>query len=353
MTQDLKPAHDALCRILSGRIAPDEWPWADDDSIWPQIFAVADANFSLTELHRELTRQAALSRVPEGMRQALLAADRLTRDRCAALRDQALEINALLQGRGIVPIWLKGATLLVGDGWQSRTRLMSDLDLWVPDPSQQREALLCLGQAGYVPKPAAQERDWENSHHYAPLFHPQRTATVEVHRHVVRKALAPVLPDSWARDRIESVQDGERMLYRLNLLARIRHSLVQCSLMSTPPLESGRIRLMKVMDLVALLRQVGYDRLPDAVLEPFVHSPWRKPMSRFLTLLERDFGLPNPLDHDEAACRAVDHVLRHQLPPLHWRLRQLAEPARWLSLLRSPWSLGRKVQAVVRPGRGL
>ncbi len=353
MKQDLKPAYDALCRILAARTSPHSWPWQDNDPLWPKIFAVADGNLTLAELHRALTLQDALAKVPQDMRQALQMADRLTRERCVALRTQILEINACLGKRGIIPVWLKGATLLVGEGWQGNTRLMSDLDLWIPDPSTHAEALACLEQAGYAPKPGAEDKDWANSHHYAPLFHPRRLATLEVHRHIVRKALSPVLPDFWARERIERVRDGEETFCRLDLLARIRHSLVQCSLMSTPPLESGRIRLMKVMDLIALLRRGGHDCLPDEVLEPFVNRPWRRPMSRFLTLLERDFGIPNALDHDPTCARAVDHVLRHQLSPLAWRIRQMAQPARWRAAVRSPRSLASKFNTVFRPPRRL
>lgn len=113
-------------------------------------------------------------------------------------------------------------------------------------------------------------------------------------------------------------------------------SLIQCTLMSTPRIESGRIRLMKVIDF-RLLQRTGRPELPEEMLSALSSEPWREPMGRFFTLLERDFGLPNPLGRDPFYCARVDHVVRHRRPVLTWRLRTwLAPPADWGRFLCAP-----------------
>lgn len=345
-------AWQLLCRLLRG--GPDHALPPHDDAIWPQVMALVDQNLVAPQLYRALQSQGVLQRVPDDMQWVLQETWRLTQLHCQALRRQMLHLSQALTQAGICPVWLKGAALLLEPDWPARVRLMSDLDVWVPQPGQQQQALHILQRLGYQSKPVADVEVWNASHHYAPLFHPQQVATLELHRHVVRRRLADMLDDEHARRQLQRLDWQGVPVARLSLDLRIVHSLIQCTLMSTPSLASGQIRLMKVMDFLALLDEAGYATLPPHLAEPLAHGGRRRAMSRFFTLLQRDFALANPFDHDPAWCQAVDHLLLYNRLP--WRAvvsEALVRPENWGYLLRRPWLWPVKLLARLRLGHSV
>lgn len=125
---------------------------------------------------------------------------------------------------------------------------------------------------------------------------------------------------------------------------RIMHSLIQASLMSTPPIETGRIRLMKMVDLARLVARDGSHALPIDVVTKLTDSLWQVPLARFLTLFERDFLVSNPLGTDIAYCEAVDYLLRHGRPLPKVVLRQLLQPpGNWRRFMSKPSQWPEKV----------
>lgn len=350
MTPERKSAYDRLCRILAPAIPDDGYDLCPDAPLWPWIFQLADANFVLPELHQALLDKGLEDRVPEVMLATLTEVSRLMASRMARLLAQMREVNAALAADGIRPVWLKGAALLTERAGLRHPRLMSDLDLWIPTREGQEHTLDLLAKLGYSPKPASAYQDWSESHHYAPLFHPKHPVSLEVHRHLVRKVFSALLPDAPALERAETGEVQGLPIARLSWRDRIMQSLIQCSLMSTPPIETGQIRLMKVVDLARLLARHERHNLPTEMTETLTKSQWRKPLARFLTLLERDFGISNPLQEDRLYCRAVDYLLLRNRPaprivlrtvvrpPSNWR-RAILDPRRWPKALVSRLSV--------------
>lgn len=344
-----KSAYDRLCRILAPASPYAGQDLNPDHPCWPLLFEVADANFVLPELHQSIRKKGMRGAVPEPMLDGLDEVARLIETRNTRLLAQMREISAAFAEADILPVWLKGAALLTEPEVNHQPRLMSDLDVWVPEPEKQAIALAVLTRLGYATKPEALAADWDDSHHYAPLFHPERPVSLELHRHVVRKVYGSLLPDADAVERLDLVTLEGLPIARLALRDRIMHSLIQSSLMSTPPIETGQIRLMKMLDLARLLARDGTHALPPALLKTLIASPWRKPLRRFLTLFERDFLVVNPLGTDATYCRAVDHVLCHGRPSpkvvLHQLLRQ---PANWSHFLSHPEEWGKKLARRIR-----
>lgn len=339
-----KIAYGYLCKILSPNISSEIFDLDKNSSAWELIYEVADSTFVLSELHQSIVRKGMKDVVPDSMLAALDEISGLISIRKFRLLAQMREVNSALSLAGILPVWLKGAALLSEPEGLSEPRLMSDLDLWIPEKREQALALSILGGLGYSTKPGALLHDWDESHHYAPMFHPKRPVSIELHRHVIRKSLGTLLSDVGAAGRLEHSTMDDLPIARLSYPDRVMHSLVQCSLMSTPPIDTGQIRLMKVMDLVRLLGRSGAYVIPPETVNILNSSAWTQPIGRFLTLLERDFGVPNPLDGDSAYCDAVDHFLVHRRPPASIVFKRLFQaPGSWRKLLSQPSAWPEKI----------
>jgi hypothetical protein len=332
-----KTAYDLLCKVLTPHADFDDSFLSPDDPIWSLIFNLADSNFALPELRQALIDKGLQHCVPKNMWDNLETVSQLIASRCSDIRDQIREINVILHNIGITSVWLKGAALLTETQGLQQFRIMSDIDLWIPAQEQQTEALIALGRIGYSAKPEAALRDWSGSHHYAPMEHPERPVSLELHRHIVRPAFAELLSNNDARSRLIMTTFDGIPIAHLALVDRIMHSLIQCSLMSTPQIETGQIRLMKVMDLIRLLSRENSFTIPSQVVDVITISKWRKPLERFLTLLERDFKVPNPLDTDTEYCRALDYLLLHgRFSPKVISRLMLRPPDDWWKFISQP-----------------
>ena len=344
MQLNRKVAYDRLCCLLAPANSYDGRELDARDPLWPLIFSVADQNFVLPELHQSIISKGLSEALPNSMLDGLSNVSRLLEKRNSHLILQMDELSAAFNQAGILLVWLKGGALLTEPQGQLQPRLMSDLDLWVPEPDQQELALKVLTRLGYRVKPNAVLSDWQESHHYAPMFHPAHPVSLELHRHIVRKAFGVLLPDTVAASRLDHIKVNGLSAARLAFRDRIMHSLIQASLMSTPPIETGRIRLMKMVDLARLLARDGSHHLPEDVVATITTSSWQAPLERFLTLFERDFLVTNPLSVDFSYCNAVDYFLKygHTMPKVI--LQQILRPSEdWRRFLSQPSQWGKKI----------
>ncbi len=89
-------------------------------------------------------------------------------------------VSALLQGRGIEALPLKGTDLLLRTGLDPSFRWMGDVDLLVP-PGARQAAVECLIAAGFAPIVKDRAPDYGTHHHAAPLARADFAVPVEVH----------------------------------------------------------------------------------------------------------------------------------------------------------------------------
>ncbi len=101
--------------------------------------------------------------------------------RNAQIIDQIEEITGLMNQNGIEPLFLKGAGNLIDDLYSDRgERIMGDIDFLVPE-NKYLEAARIMESVGYQP-PEVFFGDIREMKHYPRLTHPEKPASVEVHR---------------------------------------------------------------------------------------------------------------------------------------------------------------------------
>lgn len=183
-----------LATILAvGDGAPRELPSIAD---WPGLLRLADAAALAPALWSGARRSGLLEPVPDlllphlrsGARAhpaALLqAAHQANAARTRDLRDQLLDVLAVLAAHRVETVALKGTAMVLAGVWpDAADRQMADVDLLVPqaDAMRARAALLSLGYGEDRPL-------WRSLHHLPPLRRPGRHGTFELHVRPVTNA---------------------------------------------------------------------------------------------------------------------------------------------------------------------
>jgi len=165
-------AHGLLspsARILVAAALPfaadvDTLPW--EQVHWPTLVALTAyerAEMSVSHLLRR-----APFRVPEDVRRAVQALDRVAQFRSAAFEDAAGAAVDALAAAQVPVVWLKGAALAMQSPAGFGLRSMGDLDLLVApaDRIRAREALSGAGWSSPVVE------GYEQHHHDAPMLRP-------------------------------------------------------------------------------------------------------------------------------------------------------------------------------------
>ena len=335
----LQEAFHHLCDVLNP--FKGDGDCLDPNAVdWWAILSVADRTHVIPELFQAIIRHDIAGRIPVQVFCLLKGFDELNATRCRLLCQQSMELNAHMNGHGITPIWLKGAALFFEDNWHSRARLMNDLDVWIPEAH--RQTLPLLYDLGYEAKD--DHSNWADSHHYAPLMHKKRLAALELHKHVIRPSLHLLLPDQTCMARIQW-QSNHRGDYGLLALEdRIAQSFVQCTEMACPPMESGMVRLMKVIDLLRMMARNNSQRLPEAFVATLNQEPFHTKASQFMTFLERDFSIPNPFQYDDGYCQSIDGMIGHpELEKSFNRRESLRPPVKWTNVFKNPKKIPEKL----------
>ncbi|WP_445425004.1 nucleotidyltransferase family protein [Alishewanella sp. HL-SH06] len=281
-----------LCQLLNPFIPSGHIVLNNVD--WPILLKMADTTHVLPELYQGLLRHQLFASVPVDIANTLTELYEFLLLRSKLVKAQCDDITTAFNAAGIVPVWLKGAALLYQADWPRCARIMNDIDVWVPDPAQHSLAIEVLNKLGYVNK--QQHELWEESHHFSPFFHPKKVATVELHKHVIRPALSALLPNSLCAQGIEYQQQHNMHYGVLSLPHRITQSFIQCSLMASPSLDTGFIRLMKVVDFLRLMYKAGVSALPPDLLQTLAaHPEWQRCAAQFTQVLAQHFAIANPL----------------------------------------------------------
>lgn len=301
-----------LCQALSPLVGEDSLRAAlpRSDADWNYVVHVASSQLVLPSLYRALRDKKLLAAIPPALAEALEGFHTINALHNARLRQQMLDVTKLLNGIGVAPVWLKGATHLLVPDWRNATRMMLDLDFWVPDAVRHPAVLACLEQAGYLVPDEYTEKDYDASHHFAPRMREGEPARIEIHRHLVSSETGALLDDREALPGVEWFEWEGRQIGRLAAQDRLMHSYIQCTEMSFETMEQGRIPLMKSLDfverVVALGGAVPADRV--ALLD---RLPWRANARRFFSFLEREFGLPSPLQPDDRYLRRMKWAIAY------------------------------------------
>jgi len=211
-------AREALLRVIT---AP---------SAWPPIVHFAGNGLVTPTLAGALERKGLFDRIPADARQYLQGMRELNRARNDLLRGELERILGWLNDIGIQPVLLKGAINLVTVQYRGcEDRVIGDLDLLVPQ-ERLAEALECVQRDGYRVATGYDESFIQRHHHAPPLLHGSLPVSVELHRHLCRAELRPLLP---TEDFLEGAEDYEwqgRALRLPGRTDRLMHTFVHAQL---------------------------------------------------------------------------------------------------------------------------
>jgi len=326
--------------VISSKIVFEKVP---PPSLWPEIIRQADRHALLLSLYLALKHRSQLQEVPKEIVDFLELVFDLHQRMRETLCRQMIELSQALNAVNIYPVWLKGAETFFQRSQEGR--MMSDLDLWLPDLQEQIKALQILENLGY--SAVADEAPWKNSHHYAPRIHPNWPVRIELHRHVIRPVLSPLLPDENARDRIEWLEWQGCRVGRLSAEHRLLHAMIQATVMATPKFSFSYGRLMKELDVVQRLETDFEGHWPELVIQTFKLPEWQNKVEPFLTLIQSLFGSFSPLPLNSRALYQLELLTAYPRWTILLGIFQMAYSSIGWRLLKSPHQIPKKIMQYV------
>ncbi len=284
-------------------------------------------------------------RLPPRRADHLRAAFVLHASKRRAQRRQMIALNELFGTAGIRPVWLKGAESLLDPDFASGARVMYDLDVWIIDEGEQQEALRLMAAAGW--RTFAEDeakRGWERSHHFKPMQHADWPVPVELHRTLLVRDQAAVLPLGEVVPALRWIDwDGGRC-GRLDPVSGAALAAVQASTMAYAEFSLGRVPLMKSLDFVQRLDRDFGGTIPPALRSRLETRSARRSADQLLTFTAEYFGTLPPPRPQRRYIRAVERDLTH--PRLNTLLGNAGDfiERRTLGLLREPERLSEMVR---------
>lgn len=224
---------------------------------WEALLSEANQQHATPLWYARLAAHGLLPLVPEDLAAYLRQLHAANRDRNRMLQDELALILGLFQANGIPVVLLKGAAGFV-DGLYADPgdRLMSDMDLLVPEP-QIREAERLLMMEGYVDDPAnvSPYDTWpgKSRHSHIPgLLHLKKKSTIELHYNVAYGLAGRILPAAAVRSAAVSGRFRDHPVAWLSPTDRLLHNALHATL---PHREfaRARVRLSDLAEFAALL----------------------------------------------------------------------------------------------------
>jgi hypothetical protein len=172
-------------RALAYLDRPERWEGLVDEIDWTLLGGLARYHRLSGHLAGTLAALGTIA-AAAGVRSEAEADRMVTRERFQAeLLPQLDELCLALLAVGVVPVVLKGASLVLTGATSAGDRPMSDLDILVPR-DRARTAQRVLAELGYrtsVPT-AARDRAWHRHYQDAPHHHPDKSFGVDLHWHI-------------------------------------------------------------------------------------------------------------------------------------------------------------------------
>ncbi len=152
---------------------------------WERVVWVSTGQFVFPALYLQLKRAGLLLELPSDLVEYMEEFASANRERNQQIINEAHEIAALLNEKGISPIFLKGtAHLLEGLYQDIAERMVGDIDFLVGEADMEKAAEILVG-TGYEPLAEYNPKNLVITKHYPRLKNDNRTAAVEVHRQIL------------------------------------------------------------------------------------------------------------------------------------------------------------------------
>ena len=152
--------------------------------LWEEFVWMGSSHLVLPAFYTVFKRNGLLPLLPADLEEHLQSIYELNVDRNKLIKEQAFELIRILNSKGIEPIFLKGAghllqALYLDDG----ERIMSDIDILIPEESIQKAAQV-LYESGYFHPEEFKDDNFEKHHHLPGFEHPDYKVMVEIHHAV-------------------------------------------------------------------------------------------------------------------------------------------------------------------------
>lgn len=291
--QDLSEARDWLCRTLSPVWA--EAPLSEPpQKLWPEIVRLADVWLVMPRLH---DRCANADFVPPDAMSVLRAVSDFARARDDAMRKELVIVIRALNEAGLEPVVFKGAEWLMGHYAPQARRLISDIDLWCPEPAGQAAAISVLVTLGYRPHSSLDRFDRQKSHHFPPFHKDGATARIELHHRLIRSSLVDSLDLSAVAERLQSTDQQGLHYRRLAYEDALAVAFLQAGRMAAPSFETRKVTAAKWLDFLDRYEARGWQPIVGPETFGIIDGPQEVDV-QLLTVLKRKFGFPyeGPVD---------------------------------------------------------
>lgn len=174
-----------LCSVLSPvRSAGDLKTDLDINSCdWESVFQVAVTRLIAPLLYRCIKQKELTAMLPADFVNALATFYEANSNRNEDHHMILLDAIKVLNEAGIKPTLLKGAHALVGLLPNADTRILSDIDILVPQPNTEYARQTLLKAGFYHLSDNEQLNSSVRHHHFPPLLHPSGLGYVELHQY--------------------------------------------------------------------------------------------------------------------------------------------------------------------------
>jgi hypothetical protein len=326
---ELSEARDWICGTLSPFLDATP-PVAPPDHLWPEIVRLADVWLVAPRLHDRVKDHGLL---PADAAEVLGAVSEYATLRADAMRAELEDLIAGFNDAGLEPVVFKGAEWLMGHYAPHARRLISDLDLWFPDSTEQDAAIRVLADLGYRPLTPIEEHDKSRSHHFPPFHRKGAVARLELHHRLIRSTLAASMDLEGAAARLRPTDCNGLRYRRLDPGDALTVAFLQSGRMAIPGFETRKVAVSKWLDFLDRFVLAGRSAIShpaDIGIRDCVHPT----DIQLLTALKEKFDLPYSGMRDEAyiaswvAARMVEDTLIKSLRrSFTWK--NISSPEAW------------------------
>jgi hypothetical protein len=323
-----------LCGLLSLEDSTEPGERLDGEAsldaiVWHDAIALASEQWVSAAVWWSLCRKTR-PYVPTDVADYFEGVATLNRLRNAKLRAQALELARILNGVGVVPVFLKGAAHLLSDLYPDPAmRMMLDLDVLLP-ATQLDRCVAALRANGYA---EMCDNGFPLHHHYPPLGRPGAAALIELHVEPLDTQFRGLLShDEVFRHAVEITLE-HALLAVPATWCRLVHCVAHTQF-ADGALIYGRLQLRDLLDTTLLSRWGNVDW--GAVRKHFASRHQRTALVFHLISASRLFsGTFARQDLTDPFAQAL--FRRAQVQAVHPRLQKWVEALLW------PWLLLRRI----------
>ncbi len=300
---------------------------------WQKLIAFASGHFVLQALAEPLKQARGKGEAPDDLQNFMDGFRKANRARNAQLYAALTELATALNGCGVTPVALKGATFLLDDpAGHASWRFMSDLDLLVPE-TRLMDCVAALQDLGY--SRATDNYDPSEEAHFPPLISPCGTFCVELHTRLFGREDFG-LPAASVRADATLVQHGSARLKMPSMRHRLGHLLAHAQLHNRN-FATHRIVLKDLLDLRQLAHRQGGAIDTERLLGMFRDGRHRIAVAALLAAWE-SLRPGASMGRASSAEIQVQAQAQAQAQAKTWAKRALARLAapRWRAMMRAP-----------------